>query len=613
VKHIHHMPFGAEPSAQGTRFRLWAPGAETVAVVIEDGGGERIVPACDTGEGWYELHAAGVGAGTAYRYLIDGTQRVPDPAARAQRDDVHGPSLVVDPAAFQWRDGDWCGRPWESAVLYELHVGTFTRAGTFAGVQAQLDGLADLGITAIELMPVADFPGRRNWGYDGVLAYAPDRCYGTVDDLKALVQAAHARGLMMFLDVVYNHFGPEGNYLHAYAAEFFDPSRHTPWGAAIDFTRRQVREFFIHNALYWLEEFRFDGLRLDAVHAIDDPGAPHILEELAAAVAAGPGRERHVHLVLENDANEARFLQRDGAGCPRHYVAQWNDDLHHALHVLVSGERHGYYAEYAGAPARHLGRCLAEGFAWQGEPSPWRGGAARGQSTRGLPPTAFVGFLQNHDQIGNRAFGERITRIAPDASVQFAMTASDPADTLEYRFNPGDGSGYGIWQNGSSFSASYAAPGRYPATLQVRDSSGNLASRSARLLVIEPPSGTPPTQSSSIIVASDGRVWTVNPDADSVSVLDAATGAKLAEYPVGADPRSLAEDANGLIWVACHDADAIHVLSAYYQLRARRPELTVRQAVVESMVQMARPITLTTLTTVAGFLDPETTRRLKDF
>lgn len=420
MKHIHHMPFGAEPSAQGTRFRLWAPGAETVAVVIEDGGGERIVPACDTGEGWYELHAAGVGAGTAYRYLIDGTQRVPDPAARAQRDDVHGPSLVVDPAAFHWRDGDWCGRPWESAVLYELHVGTFTRAGTFAGVQAQLDGLADLGITAIELMPVADFPGRRNWGYDGVLAYAPDRCYGTVDDLKALVQAAHARGLMMFLDVVYNHFGPEGNYLHAYAAEFFDPSRHTPWGAAIDFTRRQVREFFIHNALYWLEEFRFDGLRLDAVHAIDDPGAPHILEELAAAVAAGPGRERHVHLVLENDANEARFLQRDGAGCPRHYVAQWNDDLHHALHVLVSGERHGYYAEYAGAPARHLGRCLAEGFAWQGEPSPWRGGAARGQSTRGLPPTAFVGFLQNHDQIGNRAFGERITRIAPDAAVRAA-------------------------------------------------------------------------------------------------------------------------------------------------------------------------------------------------
>jgi malto-oligosyltrehalose trehalohydrolase len=302
-------------------------------------------------------------------------------------------------------------------VIYELHVGAFSPEGTFAGARNRLPHLRDLGVTAIELMPIADSPGERNWGYDGVLPFAPESRYGRPEDLKELVQAAHAAGMMMFLDVVYNHFGPDGNYLHRYAPDFFSERHHTPWGAAINFDgarSRTVRDYFIHNALYWLEEYRFDGLRLDAVHAILDDSSPHILTELAAAVRDGPGRERRIHLVLENDANESRYLGEGG------YVAQWNDDLHHALHVLITGEKGGYYRDYAGDPVHHLGRCLAEGFAYQGERSAHRGGRARGEPSAALAPTAFVGFLQNHDQVGNRAMGDRITRIAPPEAVAAA-------------------------------------------------------------------------------------------------------------------------------------------------------------------------------------------------
>jgi maltooligosyl trehalose hydrolase (EC 3.2.1.141) len=279
----------------------------------------------------------------------------------------------------------------------------------------RLDYLAELGITAIELMPVADFPGARNWGYDGVLQYAPDARYGTPDELKALVQAAHARGLMVLLDVVYNHFGPDGNYLHVYAPPFFSQRHHTPWGAAINFDdsgSRTVRDFFIHNALYWLEEYHFDGLRLDAVHAILDDSRPDIIEELAAVVHAGPGRSREVHLVLENDANEARYI---GQGS---IAAQWNDDIHHALHILLTGERDGYYADYADQPVRHLARCLAEGFAFQGEPSAFRDGCLRGEPSNHLPPGAFVNFTQTHDQVGNRAYGERLAMLAQPAPLR---------------------------------------------------------------------------------------------------------------------------------------------------------------------------------------------------
>ena len=339
---------------------------------------------------------------------------MPDPASRSNPDDVHGASQVVDPLAYQWRDAAWRGRPWHEAVVYELHLGTFTPEGTFAAARERLAGLAELGISAVELMPVADFPGKRNWGYDGVLPFAPDASYGAPDELKALVDQAHALGLMVLLDVVYNHFGPEGNYLHAYCPQFFDPAHHTPWGAAIDFSRRAVRDFFVHNALYWVEEFRFDGLRLDAVHAIRDDSVEHIVCEIGRALREGPGREREVHLVLENDANQAHFL----GPCAS---AQWNDDLHHVLHVLATGETDGYYADYAQAPLERLGRALAEGFVYQGEPSPFRDGAPRGEPSSALPPTAFVSFDQTHDQVGNRAFGERLDALAGPAAVEAAL------------------------------------------------------------------------------------------------------------------------------------------------------------------------------------------------
>jgi maltooligosyltrehalose trehalohydrolase len=317
--------------------------------------------------------------------------------------------------------------------VYELHVGTFTPAGTYLAAIERLDYLVDLGITAIELMPLADFAGARNWGYDGVLPFAPDAAYGTPEELKRLVQAAHARGLMVLLDVVYNHFGPEGNYLGAYAPQFFNPAHQTPWGAAINFdgpSNRTVRDFFVHNALYWIEEYHFDGLRMDAVHAIADDSPVHIVEEIAAAVASGPGSERHVHVVLENDANQARFLERDRPAAH----AQWNDDSHHAFHVLVTGEADGYYRDYAERPAWMLGRTLAEGFAFQDDPSPHRGGERRGEPSAHLPHEAFVNFIQNHDQVGNRAMGERLGALAPEPARRLAAAALLLAPTVPLLF-----------------------------------------------------------------------------------------------------------------------------------------------------------------------------------
>jgi malto-oligosyltrehalose trehalohydrolase len=306
-------------------------------------------------------------------------------------------------------------------VIYELHVGTFTPQGTYAGVVGKLDHLVQLGVTVIQLMPLADFPGTRGWGYDGVLPYAPESSYGSPDDLKGLIAAAHARDLSVMLDVVYNHFGPEGNYLHAYAPQFFTARHQTPWGAAIHFDgeeSRTVRDFFIHNALYWLEEYHFDGLRFDALHAIHDDSSLHVFTELAQAVRQGVGRERPIHLVLENNKNEARWMQQRRAS----FDAQWNDDFHHCMHVILTGERDGYYVDYAQRPHALLCRTLAEGFAYQGEPSEHEG-HARGEPSAHLPPTAFVSFLQNHDQIGNRAFGERLSHLVTDEAALLAATA----------------------------------------------------------------------------------------------------------------------------------------------------------------------------------------------
>ena len=402
----HPMPFGAEVLGDGgVRFRLWAPGAREVDLLLKD----RTCAMKPLDGGWYET-VEKAAAGALYKYRIDAKHEVPDPASRFQPRDAEGPSEVIDPHAFQWRDEDWRGRPWQEAVIYELHVGTFSSQGTYAGVASKLSYLRDLGVTALELMPLSDFAGRRNWGYDGVLPYAPDSAYGRPEALKALVQAAHQAGLMVLLDVVYNHFGPKGNFLGLYAPQFFTERHKTPWGAAINFAEERVREYFIHNALYWLEEYRFDGLRLDAVHAIVDDSPRHVLEDLAAAVRARDP-DRHVHLVLENDHNQARFL---GEG---RYDAQWNDDVHHTYHVLATGESDGYYAAYAEAPARQLARCLAEGYAYQGEVSPFSK-APRGEPSRHLPPSAFVGFLQNHDQIGNRAYGERLALLADERKLK---------------------------------------------------------------------------------------------------------------------------------------------------------------------------------------------------
>ena len=419
---VHHMPFGADLAEGGVRFRLWAPDARDVSLVLD--GQHRELPLESAGGGWREIFVREARAGIRYRFRINGDLAVPDPASRFQPEDVHGPSEVIDPSAFQWSCTEWRGRPWEEAVIYELHVGTFTPEGTFRAMIDRLGYLVDLGVTVIEIMPVADFPGRRDWGYDGVALFAPDSVYGRPEDLKAFVDAAHHQGLMVMMDVVYNHFGPEGNYLHTYARRFFNDETHTPWGAAINFHAEDsniVRRFFVENALYWVNEFAIDGLRFDAVHAIEDRSEPDILEEIAESVRSRLPADRHVHLVLENDKNQARYLARADQGQPRHYVAQWNDDIHHAMHVLLTGEVRGYYADYAKDPARLLARCLTEGFAYQNDPSDFRAGERRGEVSKHLPPTAFVSFLQNHDQIGNRAFGDRLAALAPQPAVRAGL------------------------------------------------------------------------------------------------------------------------------------------------------------------------------------------------
>jgi maltooligosyltrehalose trehalohydrolase len=425
MMHEHPMPFGTRILAGGDiLFRLWAPSARRVELSLGHANIEELIPMAGAGDGWFEVSTGRTIVGSRYRFRIDGGNCVPDPASRFNPDDVHGASEVVDPREFQWDDTDWRGLPWDDVVIYELHVGTFTPEGTYRAALARLDYLAELGVTALELMPVGDFPGTRNWGYDGTLPFAPDSSYGRPEDLKALIQGAHSRGLMVFLDVVYNHFGPEGNYLHQYASQFFSPEHDTPWGAGLNFDgleSAKVRDFFVHNALYWLEEYRFDGLRLDAVHAIKDDSQPDFLTELARRVRSKVGSHRHVHLILENDGNAAHYLRQYRDTPSEGYTAQWNDDLHHALHVLLTGEVDGYYVDYAQRPVRYLARCLAQGFAYQGERSSYRDDAPRGEPSGDLPASAFVSFLQTHDQTGNRAFGERITSLAEPAHVRAAL------------------------------------------------------------------------------------------------------------------------------------------------------------------------------------------------
>ncbi|WP_333828840.1 malto-oligosyltrehalose trehalohydrolase [Pararhodobacter sp.] len=412
MKRMFRKSWGAEPGEGGTRFRLWAPGQKRLTLRC-DGNDHPMTP---TDGGWFELTLPGVGAGAAYAFMLDTGQVVPDPAARAQTGDVHGPSRVMDPGAFDW--SPWAGRPWEEAVIHEVHIGTFTPEGTFRAAIEKLPHLAQTGVTALEIMPVAQFAGNRGWGYDGVLPYAPHPAYGTPDDLKALIDAAHRHGLMVLLDVVYNHFGPEGNYLAAYAPEFFDPDRQTPWGDAIAYDRDPVRRFFIENALYWIDEFHLDGLRLDAIDHVRDTTEPDILTEIALRI-----RERfpHAHLTTEDNRNITHLHARDESGQPRLYSGEWNDDFHNVAHVIATRESEGYYADFTDDPIARFARALAEGFIWQGEHSP-SANAPRGAPSAHLPPTAFVDFLQNHDQTGNRAFGERLLTLSTPGMVRALMT-----------------------------------------------------------------------------------------------------------------------------------------------------------------------------------------------
>lgn len=390
--------FGPAIEGDAVRFRLWAPSGGAIEIELRDGPTALLE---DRADGWKETLLR-CGPGTRYRFR-SGDVTFPDPASRLQDGGPHGWSVVCPPVTNL---SSWKGRPWNETVLYELHAGLF---GGFDGVAHTLPELAEIGVTAVELMPVAAFPGARNWGYDGVLPFAPAESYGSPDALRTLIARAHELGLTVLLDVVYNHFGPDGNYLPLYAKNFFRDDVSTPWGAAIDFRNPTVRLFFTENARYWIHEFGFDGLRFDAVHAIVGNAW---LTDLATTLRASA--DRNIHLVVENDDNESDLLRRG-------FDAQWNDDFHHATHVLLTGERNGYYGDFADAPAAGLARALAEGFIYQGEPSASHGGKKRGSPSADLPPTRFVSFLQNHDQTGNRAFGDRLTTLANPEALKAAV------------------------------------------------------------------------------------------------------------------------------------------------------------------------------------------------
>ncbi|WP_028166563.1 malto-oligosyltrehalose trehalohydrolase [Bradyrhizobium elkanii] len=413
---MNERHFGPLLTKDGALFRLWAPAAKRVDVLLDK------PHALSRGDdGWFKVEIPGVAAGARYKFRIDDEVDVPDPASAFQPDDVFGPSEVIDHDAFQWRATDWRGRPWHEAVVLEAHVGTFTPEGTYRAIIDRLDHLVESGITELELMPLADFAGTRNWGYDGVLWYAPDSAYGRPEDLKALIDAAHQRGLMVMLDVVYNHFGPEGNYLGRYAPSFFTDA-HTPWGSAIDYRVKQVRDFAIGNAVHWLRDYRFDGLRLDAVNTIVETGEIPILHDLSIAVgrlAAEAGR--HINLVLENSDNRASLLDATEDPPRGKYRGQWNDDYHHVWHVMLTGEAQGYYGDYQRSPRDDLARALSSGYVYQGEVSTFWGGIRRGEPSGALSPTSFVNFLQNHDQIGNRPFGDRLESFADPKAIEAAL------------------------------------------------------------------------------------------------------------------------------------------------------------------------------------------------
>ncbi len=398
------MPFGAEVLPTGVRFRIFAPAADRMNLLLD--GREQPLPLHRNDDGWHELVVPEATAGSRYRYeLPDGT-KVPDPASRCQPEDVTGTSEVIDPAAFTWTDGAWRGRPWSEAVLYELHIGTFTPEGTFRAAIERLDYLAWLGVTAIEVMAINEFAGTRGWGYDGVLPYAPDAAYGRPDDVKAFIDAAHARGLQVIFDVVYNHFGPEGNYLSRYFPQMCSKGHDTAWGKAMNFDgegNAEVRAFFLHNALYWIEEFHADGLRIDASHAMIDNSPKHILDEMAEQVrACAAGRE--VHLILEDEQNASARLSRNVDGTTPLYTAQWNHDMTHLLSASMGNIAPDRDSE--SDETHKTATMLAEGYVLTPS-AKQQPDAIRCK----VPPTAYIAFLQTHDLIGNRIQAERLDRL----------------------------------------------------------------------------------------------------------------------------------------------------------------------------------------------------------
>jgi maltooligosyltrehalose trehalohydrolase len=408
---------GAWLEPRGARFRVWAPAAKAVRVVFERPGPDAVSLerfADDT----FGAVVAEAKAGDRYRYEIDGGPAFPDPASRFQPEGVHGPSAIVDAHGFRWTDGGWTGLSRSDLVLYELHVGTFTPEGTFAAAARRLRHLARLGVTAVELMPVADFPGDRNWGYDGVDLFAPARCYGTPDDLRRLVNEAHALGVAVFLDVVYNHLGPEGNYLSVFSPYYFSETHKNPWGRGLNFDgpkSSMVRQFFIENALHWVHEYHLDGLRLDATHAIVDHDPRHFVAQLTARVKEST--DRPVYVIAEDHRNLARMIRPEGEG-GWGLDGVWADDFHHKVRVALAGDHEGYYRDYTGSMS-NLARTLNQGWHFTGQYSTYLK-EPRGTDPTGLPPRRFVFCIQNHDQIGNRALGERLHHQIPLAAYRAA-------------------------------------------------------------------------------------------------------------------------------------------------------------------------------------------------
>ena len=399
--------WGAEFVAADTvRFRVWASGQESVMLRLTG----KEFKMNTAGDGWFEFTASGITPGAEYNYILAEGTVLPDPASRGQKADVNGPSLVINPQSYRWKNTQWQGRPWEETVFYELHVGTFTPEGTFKAAIEKLPYLADLGITAIEILPVSQFGGNRGWGYDGVLLYAPHSAYGTPDDFKAFVDAAHGHGISVVLDIVLNHFGPEGNYLPLLSPDFFHKERTTPWGPGIAYDVDAVRRYIVEAPLYWLKEFSLDGLRFDAIDQIEDSAEKHVLIEIAERIRAEIA-DRPIHLTTEDSRNVIFLHPRDEEGATPLFSGEWNDDFHNAVHVFATGETHAYYQDFADEPEKYVARALAQGFAYQGEVSA-HSGEARGVNSASQPPVAFVDFIQNHDQTGNRAQGERLIALA---------------------------------------------------------------------------------------------------------------------------------------------------------------------------------------------------------